>query len=113
MDDVPTAELTTDAMTDKTGGWCAPSGIDYGQGIAMSVPVLSIRRGGIWFARFTVHTYVRKAGFREFYVNIRPHGRAGFDEIGPFSRRKHAESAKVRIDAAVRALQGLYENREQ
>lgn len=129
--------LTTDAMTELNGGWCAPSrcavgvcttdaeheegcegpGWAYARlrigGGMLMLPEITVNRGGIRFQRFPVHTTVIKTGFREFYVTVRVTGQDNADRIGPFGKRKRAENAKKVIDTMTRMLDDMHRQERQ
>lgn len=90
---------------------CNGAGGAYAQGNwgtpLLSLPALSVRRGGIKFLRYPVYTSVRKAGWHEFYVQVRVHMQEESVEIGPFTRRKYAVSAQEVIMDTARSINEL------
>lgn len=74
----------------------------------ISTPEITVRRGGIRFQRFPVHTVVKKIGWRKFYVQIRVHGQSHHELIGPFKKRDHATNAQKVIDTMARMLDELW-----
>lgn len=115
----------------ETGGWCAPSrcavgvcttdaehdescegpGWAYARlrigGDMLMLPEITVRRGGIRYPRFHLHTAIRKTGWRKWVVRTFYHPPTAL-EIGPFKKREQAEAAEKALLLLNRQVSDLY-----
>jgi len=105
------------SLADRTlqsGGWCMPSGYDFGALQERAIlPSFPIRRGGIRWPRWPIATKVVKDRPRRWYVEAsypRPEAsqERETERIGPFAKRRHAEQANLALIQLNNRINELY-----